>query len=151
MSARLSGRALRAWERLHTVTEQLRRETGRALDTAAGLSPAEFTVLAHLSGTANGLRSSVCARAIGWDTGRLSHQLRRLEKRGLVTRGGDTTDGRASVVSLTDTGRRVYRRALGPHLAAAQEWFGDALSPAQVDALDDALTALERHIAARNH
>lgn len=150
MSARLSNRELRTWEKLQTVTEQLRRETGRVLSTEAGLSPAEFTVLAHLAaaGGAEGVRSSLCARAIGWDTSRLSHQLRRLEQRGyVVRRGGDGGDGRASVVALTAEGRRIYRRALGPHLGAAKHWFAAALTQKQLDGLYDALDALEQHIA----
>lgn len=150
MSATLNNRELRTWEKLQTVTEQLRRETGRVLSTEAGLSPPEFTVLAHLAaaGGAEGVRSSLCARAIGWDTSRLSHQLRRLEQRGYVVRsGGDGGDGRASVVALTAEGRRIHRRALGPHLSAAKHWFAAALTEKQLDGLYDALDTLERHIA----
>lgn len=147
MSARLRGRGLRTWEKLQTVTEQLRRETGRVLSSEAGLSAAEFTVLAHLASAPDGLRASSCARAIGWDSSRLSHQVRRLEQRGFVVRsGGDGADGRATVVALTVEGRRTYRRALGPHLEAAQQWFGEALSDAQLEGLYEALDALETHI-----
>jgi DNA-binding MarR family transcriptional regulator len=146
----LRGDRLRAWEKLQTVTEQLRRETGRVLSTKAGLSAAEFTVLAHLATTPSGVRSVPCARAIGWDTSRLSHQLRRLEQRGYVARSGDDgrsgSDGRATVVALTDEGRRVYRRAIRPHLEAAQRWFGEALEDAQADRLYEALTAIETHV-----
>lgn len=147
MSERLSGRRLQAWEKLQTVTEQLRRETGRVLSTKAGLSAAEFTVLAHLATTRKGMRSVLCARAMGWDTSRLSHQLRRLEQRGYVARSGvDGGDGRATVVALTDEGRRVYRRSIRPHLEAAERWFGEALTDAQADSLYEALAAIETHI-----
>ncbi|HJB64149.1 MAG TPA: MarR family winged helix-turn-helix transcriptional regulator [Candidatus Microbacterium pullistercoris] len=149
MSATLSGRRLRTWEKLQTVTEQLRRETSRVLTTESGLSATEFTVLAHLATMPDGVRSASCARAMGWDTSRLSHQLRRLEQRGLVTRGGADGDRRASVVALTDEGRRAHRRAVGPHLEAAQSWFGQALTDAQMDGLHDALAAIEAHIDTR--
>ena len=150
VSERLSGRRLQAWEKLQTLTEQLRRETGRVLSTKAGLSAAEFTVLAHLATTPRGVRSVPCARAIGWDTSRLSHQLRRLEQRGYVARSGDDgDDGRATVVALTDDGRRVYRRAIRPHLEAAEHWFGAALTDAQADCLYEALAAIETHIERR--
>ena len=132
------------------MTEQLRRETGRVLSTEAGLSAAEFTVLAHLASTRRGVRSVPCARAMGWDTSRLSHQLRRLEQRGYVVRsGGDGRDGRASVVALTAEGRRAYRRAIRPHLEAAEHWFGEALTDAQVGGLYEALAAIETHIERR--
>lgn len=150
VSQRLSGRRLSAWEKLQTVTEQLRRETGRVLSTEAGLSAAEFTVLAHLAQAPRGMRSVSCARAMGWDTSRLSHQLRRLERRGYVARhGGDGGDGRATVVALSDEGRRVYRRAVRPHLEAAERWFGQALTDAQVDGLYEALAAIEAHLEGR--
>lgn len=132
------------------MTEQLRRETGRVLASEAGLSAAEFTVLAHLVSTPKGQRSVTCARAIGWDTSRLSHQLGRLERRGYVARGvGDGSDGRATVVALTREGRRAYLRAVRPHLEAAQRWFGEALTDAQVAGLDEALSAIETHIQRR--
>ncbi len=150
MSGRLRGRRLLTWAKLQTVTEQLRGETARVLSDVAGLSAAEFTVLAHLTSTPRGVRSVSCARAIGWDTSRLSHQLRRLERRGLITRsGGDGGDGRATVVALTDEGRRAHRRAVGPHLEAAQQWFGEALTDAQLDGLYEALAAIEAHIQRR--
>jgi DNA-binding MarR family transcriptional regulator len=147
VSVSLSGDRLQAWQKLQTVTEHLRRETGRVLATEAGLSESEFAVLAHLAPTPRGIRSVSCARAMGWDTSRLSHQLRRLERRGYVARsGGDGGDGRATVVALTNEGRRVYRRAVGPHLEAAERWFGQALTDKQVEHLYEVLTAIETHV-----
>jgi DNA-binding MarR family transcriptional regulator len=147
MSANMTERQLRTWENLQEVTELLRREVGRDLWNDAKLSEAEFTVLAHLSMAAKGTaRPSECARAIGWDSSRLAHQLRRLEKRGLVEKAAsEAADGRASLIALTDEGRTAYRRALGPHLRSAQKWFADALSEEQVDNLADALETLLRH------
>jgi DNA-binding MarR family transcriptional regulator len=144
----LSPAELAVWQKLQTVTENLRREVGRGLREDAQLSEPEFTVLAHLVFAGGSARPSACARSIGWDTSRLAHLLGRMQGRGLIARSpeGDR-DGRASVVSLTDEGRRAHRRAVGPHLRAAKEWFADALSAEQLSALDDALSALERHAA----
>lgn len=149
MSGRLSGPRLQAWEKLQTVTEQLRRETSRVLSTESGLSAPEFTVLAHLAASSHGVRSAECARTMGWDTSRLSHQLRRLERRGYVMRNGDGSDGRATVVQLTPEGRRAHRRAVGPHLESAEHWFGAALTEAQIGNLLAVLLTLEAHIKSR--
>lgn len=147
MSSTRPAEWLPTWEKLQSVTEHLRRETGRSLAQEAELSQPEFTVLAHLAPAADGVRPSSCAREIGWDTSRLSHQLRRLERRGYVLRSsGDGSDGRATVVRLSDSGRTAYRRALGPHLRSAQHWFAEALSPEQLHALSGVLDALARHI-----
>lgn len=145
----IGGERLRAWENLISTMEALRREVGRDLREGAGLSDAEFSVVAHLvrAGRA-GAKPSDCARSMGWEPSRLSHQLRRLEKRGLVARGvGDPADARTALVRLTQQGRRAYAKAVGPHLRAAQRWFGDALSDAQVSHLNEVLDALSDHAA----
>lgn len=142
----LSSDELAVWQRLQTVTESLRREVGRGLRADADLSESEFTVLAHVVTAGGSIRAGECARSIGWDSSRLAHQLGRLERRGLVDRTTDATDARSSVVSLTETGRAAHRRAVGPHLRAAQRWFAAALAPHQLQDLDLALRALESHV-----
>jgi DNA-binding MarR family transcriptional regulator len=146
MSDKMSSFELSTWEALHTVTEKLKREVGRDLWADAELSDTEFTVLAHLRLSPEGVRPGACAQAIGWDSSRLSHQLRRLEKRGLIRRRADPSDGRAAVLVMTDTGQEVYRKAIGPHLRSAQKWFAAALTPAQLEGLAEGLTALQAHI-----
>lgn len=146
MSDKMTERELRTWEALQVVTEHLKREVGRELWADAALSDTEFTVLANVRLAPDGIRPGECARAIGWDSSRLSHQLRRLEKRGLLSRQADPHDGRAAVVVLTEQGRDAYRRAIGPHLRSAQKWFAAALSPAQLDGLFEGLEALRTHI-----
>jgi DNA-binding MarR family transcriptional regulator len=144
----LSKNELEIWQRLQTVTESLRREVGRGLKQDAGLSEAEFVVLAHLMDAGGAARPSECAESIGWDSSRLAHQLGRLERRGLVRRAPEHEgDGRASTASLTDAGYRAHRKAVGPHLRAAKRWFADALTDAQLSALGEALTAIEDNAA----
>lgn len=146
MSDKMTERELRTWETLQTVMEQLNREVGRDLWADAELSDTEFTVLAHVRLEPDGVRPGACAQAIGWDSSRLAHQTRRLEKRGLVRKEPDPHDGRAAVLVLTNEGRAAYRRAIGPHLRSAHKWFAAALTPAQLDGLADALDALRVHI-----
>jgi DNA-binding MarR family transcriptional regulator len=146
MSAKMSSRELYVWETLQVVMENLKREVGRDLWAVAELSDTEFTVIANLRLAEGGMRPSACARAIGWDSSRLAHQLRRLEKRGFVSKRADASDGRASVLVLTAEGDAAYRRAIGPHLRSAQKWFADALDEPQVEALADALETVLAHI-----
>lgn len=148
MSQQLPEPALRVWQRLQVVTEQLRRNVGRTLRTDAHLSDTEFAVLAHLAGLGGSARPTDCARAMGWDSSRLAHQLRRLERRALVVRRtGAGTDGRESLITISESGRSAHRGAVGAHLRAARVWFADALTTSQLDALDDALRALSNHIS----
>jgi DNA-binding MarR family transcriptional regulator len=147
MSVKLSATELRTWQRLQVVTESLRREVGRGLHNDAGLSGSEFTVLTHLVAVGGEARPARCARAIGWDSSRLAHQLGRLDRRGLIDRV--SVDGRGaspSLIRLTDAGRAAHRAAVGPHLRAAKTWFADGLSGRQMLALSDALETLQAHI-----
>lgn len=137
---------LRTWEQLQVVNQHLQREVGRDLWNDARLSGSEFTVLAQLAAAGrNGVRPSDCARQIEWDSSRLAHQLRRLEKRGFISRAATESDGRGAVIELTSSGRTAYRRALGPHLASARRWFADALTIEQMNALAAVLDALLEH------
>ncbi|MCT9620000.1 MarR family winged helix-turn-helix transcriptional regulator [Curtobacterium sp. NPDC086286] len=146
MQQRLSERQLATWQRLQVVTERLRRRVGADLRDGADLSEAEFTVLAHLVDMGGDARPTTCAAAIGWDSSRLAHQLRRLERRGLVERRGGLRDARGSSIVITDSGRSAHRAAVGSHLRAAATWFGDALDDAALAGLDGALRALEEHM-----
>lgn len=150
MAARSRTRENRIWRNFILLSEGVRREVGRDLWDDAQLTEAEFTVLAHLAGAPGGsLRSTECARALDWDTGRMSHQVRRMEERGLIRRGRDAGDGRAAVVTLTDEGRDAYRRALGPHLRSAKHWFLDGVDPERLDDLDALLDDLLTHLTTR--
>lgn len=153
MSAKMTDEQLLAWHLFHVTNERLRREVGRELWVDAQLSEAEFTVLANIAVAEkqdSAIRPAECARAIGWDSSRLAHQLRRLEGREFIQRTPGEDDGRSSVIALTEKGRRAYRSALGPHLRSAKRWFADALNDEQIAALNGALSALMAHIEQRS-
>lgn len=148
MSNRLSEQQIRVWENFQVLGEIIHREVGRDLLNDSGLTEADFTVLAELSLQARGsMRATECAQAIDWEASRLSHQLRRMEGRDLITRvRGNSSDGRASSITLTGKGRRAYRSALEPHLESARRWFLDGLDDRHLTGLDDALAALLDHV-----
>jgi DNA-binding MarR family transcriptional regulator len=135
-----------AWRSLLDTTSELRRILGTELQESS-LSPADYQVLLALS-EADGrrLRSSELASTMDWERSRLSHQLKRMERRGLVRRYDCATDSRGAEVSLTGDGARVFRRATVPHMRAIKKHFADALNPEQFDALADILHALQTHL-----
>src|SRR5207253_5320542 len=92
------------------------------------------------------MRSSELAKTIDWERSRLSHHLGRMELRHLIRRDDCATDSRGAEVSLTDEGRRVFRRATAPHMRAIKRHFADALTPEQFAALGDVLRSLENHL-----
>jgi DNA-binding MarR family transcriptional regulator len=69
-----------------------------------------------------------------------------MEKRGLVRREPCAEDARGSQVVLTEEGARAFRASTVPHLQAIRETFVDAFTDEQLDALDEATTALRAHL-----
>ena len=144
----MTSHELGIWRSLLDTTAELRRILGAELQET-GLSPADYQVLLALS-EAKGkqLRSSELARVIDWERSRLSHQLGRMEARGLLRRDQCATDNRGAVVSMTKEGARIFRRATVPHVRAIERHFADALTHEQFDALGDTLQAMQSHLRA---
>jgi DNA-binding MarR family transcriptional regulator len=138
---------LATWRSLVETTAELRRIVGAQMQES-NLSPADYQVLLALS-EADGMRqrSSELAQAIDWERSRLSHHLKRMERRGLIGRDECPTDNRGAEVYLTAGGVRMFRRATAPHMRAIKRQFVDALSPEQINALADVLSALNNHLA----
>ncbi|MEU5155391.1 MarR family winged helix-turn-helix transcriptional regulator [Glycomyces sp. NPDC021274] len=152
MSDRTTAQQRRVWQNFLVLSETVRRETARDLQEVSGLSGTDFTVLATLaSAEGSAMRSTEIARALDWETGRMSHHLRRMEVRGLIQRCRDAeVDGRAAIVKLTDEGLAAYRRSLGPHFRSIKHWFLDGLDPERVDQIDVILQALLDHVQHTN-
>lgn len=116
------------------------------------LSGGDYRVLLALN-EAEGktLRSSALAAHIEWERSRLSGQLGRMEKRGLVRREPCADDARGSHVILTDNGARAFHASTLPHLQAIKGVFVDALTPEQLAALGEAAAALRNHLKLDSH
>jgi len=69
----------------------------------------------------------------------------RLERAGLVSRGGSPTDLRAKQVALTPRGRQVVERALTAHAARVESVMGALTAPEQAE-LHRLLGRLEGHL-----
>ncbi len=137
-------RAWRSYRRMFTLLEaQLTRE----LTDATGLSMADYTVLSNLV-EAEGRRSRVTALAdhMRWSQSRLSHQLRRMEERGLVRREEVAGDGRGAQVTLTRQGVRAIAAAAPIHFAGVRRHLVDLLEREQLEALRDVAEAVVAHL-----
>ncbi|MGB8962861.1 MAG: MarR family winged helix-turn-helix transcriptional regulator, partial [Pseudonocardiaceae bacterium] len=71
----------------------------------------------------------------GWDRSRLSHQLRRMQERGLIVREECCTDGRGAFVMLTDRGRDAITSAAPDHVRSVRRFFFDVLQPGEIETL----------------
>lgn len=118
-------------------------EINRQLQADSGLSLADYDVLVALSGLRDhGMRVSDLAAQIGWERSRLSHQLRRMDARGLTERRPGTEDGRTADVVLTPRGQRAIDEAAPGHVELVRNLFFDPLP----DNLLGPFTAALEHI-----
>jgi DNA-binding MarR family transcriptional regulator len=132
----LNERESAAWRGYITMSELLRAQLARDLVRETGLSDPDYAVLVQLSEAPDRqLRMSELAARMSWSKSRLSHQVGRMEERGLVQRAECPTDARGSLAVLTDRGFDEIRRAAPSHLASARRHFIDLLNAEQLDAL----------------
>jgi DNA-binding MarR family transcriptional regulator len=145
----LDQRRARVWKSYIELVRELHGELERQMVRESGLSGAEFAVLVPLSEAADGLlRARELGVAVGWDRSRLSHQVSRMEKRGLVVREECPSDARGSMVRLTVAGRSAIEAAAPGHAEAVQRHFFDPLSDEEIDGLGAVLTTLLGGLAA---
>lgn len=134
--------------RAHIETfEIVRARVESRLHQDSHLSSGDYRVLLALSeAEGKALRSSELADHMEWERSRLSGQLGRMEKRGLVRREACEEDARGSRVFLTDDGARAFRASTLPHLQAIKEVFVDAFTPQQLAQLGEAAEAMRHHL-----
>ncbi len=136
----------RIWRQWLLATTRLQACLARQLQQESGTSMSDFQVLVQLTEAEGGrVRIVQLAETVQWERSRLSHQLTRMEKRGLISRQECPEDGRGAYAVVTDEGRRLTERAAPGHARLVMALMFDALSPEEVTALDT-LTAglLER-------
>lgn len=116
------------WREFVTMHRHLARELDRRLQREAGISQADFSVLATLADSRDErLRTGELAELLAWEKSRVSHQVSRMESRDLVDRAECETDGRGTWVGITEEGHRVLRGATADHGAAIRSLFLDHL------------------------
>ncbi|WP_051341359.1 MarR family winged helix-turn-helix transcriptional regulator [Pseudonocardia spinosispora] len=108
------------------ITDTLRGRVGAEVRPVTGLSVAEFLVLSRVDEFPGHSYSGLKALAtkLDWSASRLSHQLARMESRGLVTREHDSDTGHVRVTvtpdarELLEKHTALHARAVRRHLLA---------------------------------
>lgn len=121
----------RAWRTYLRMSTLLPAFLGRQLQRDSGLSLPEYEVLVQLSeAPGHRMRPYQLCEALNWEQSRLSHQLTRMEKRGLVAREECAADGRGAEVILRTDGAESIGSAAPGHVAAVREVVFSRLSEA---------------------
>jgi DNA-binding MarR family transcriptional regulator len=137
----------RAWRAWLAMTERLRSQVARDLAVDSGLSDADYMVLVHLS-EAEGrrVRMNELAARLNWSRSRLSHQLARMQARGLVQREECPSDARGAFAVLGDCGLAEIERAAPKHVTSVRRHFIDILDAEQLEQLTAIADRVAEHL-----
>jgi DNA-binding MarR family transcriptional regulator len=131
------------------MTAQLNARANRQLQEEYGISLPDYEVLVALSEAPEGrLRVFEVADALAWEQSRVSHQLARMQRRGLIAREDCATDARGAFAVLTAAGRAAIERAAPAHVELVRQLVFDELSRGQVSALTEITTRVLDRLAA---
>lgn len=131
------------WRYLAGMLAWVPAELEAQLQRDAGLTHFGYWVLAALSeAPQRSRRMSELASMVHGSQSRLSHVVGKLERQGWVRRERTAEDGRGSVAVLTDAGYDKIAASAPGHVAAVRSLIFEALTPEQVDQLEDISRAL---------
>lgn len=147
--ARLSDDEQRTWRTYLRMSSLLPAALNRQLQQDCGLTLPEYEVLVQLSeAPERRLRPFQICEALNWEQSRLSHQLTRMERRGLITRRECKADGRGAFIELTAAGADAIGTAAARHIATVRELIFDQLTDAQRAAFEEACATIVTALSA---
>jgi DNA-binding MarR family transcriptional regulator len=133
----------RAWRTYLRMASLLPAALNRQLQHDSGLTLPEYEVLVQLSeAPERRLRPFQICEALNWEQSRLSHQLTRMQHRGLVTRQECEADGRGAFVVLTTAGGDAIKAAAPQHVATVRGLIFDRLDAGQRAAFEQACATI---------
>ncbi|QFQ03396.1 Transcriptional regulator SlyA [Corynebacterium urogenitale] len=125
----LSDQEQATWRAWLLVSRRLDAQLARELQQESSISYADYAVLVHLSEHPDKrYRIAALAETLDWDRSRLSHQITRMAKRGLVRRETCSQDGRGAFVAIEDEGMRIIEEAAPGHVQSVRRHVFDLLS-----------------------
>lgn len=137
-----------AWRAFHKIRIQLLPPLIKHLNEECGMSEAEYQVFIGLRTSENGqLKPSQLAEAIGWELGRLSHQVSRMESKGLLAKQQCPVDARSCWVGATKKGQALFEKALPIQSREVDRLFSSALTNEQKRSLIEISEAIEAHLS----
>src|SRR5215471_3338090 len=125
-----------AWRAYIRLAKMLMRQLDRDLHPF-GLTTNDYEILVELSESPNHrLRMTELADLTAQSRSRLSHQVTRMEARGLVQRDACDGDKRGTFAVITPRGLAVIERVAPSHVESVRRHFIDQVSPEQLAALN---------------
>ena len=147
----LNERESRAWRGYQRMRAELGGHLSRQMSRDSNLTESEFEILVVVSEAPEGrIRSRDLCQTLSWERSRLSHQISRMESRGMVGRESCDGDARGFDVVLTKAGLEAIEAAAPKHLVEVRRFFVDVLTDEQLNMLGDIAEAITTHLASEN-
>ena len=128
----------RAWQNFLDAALRMYATVDRALVEEHRLTLNDVRMLDLLARSPGAAaRMGDLAEALTSSPSRVTHQIRRLEKQGLVGRGASPGDGRGVLASITPEGREALGAAMKSYGAAVRTHFLDNLTRPQISAMGE--------------
>ena len=144
----LSAQEQRAWRTHLEVSRLLMHQLERDIQPY-GLTMNDYEILVNLSESDDHrMRMSDLAAATLQSKSRLSHQITRMERAGLVRRENCDSDRRGLFAVLTEQGWETLRTTAPHHVESVRHHFIDQLSPADLATLHRSLTPVAERLHA---
>jgi DNA-binding MarR family transcriptional regulator len=135
-----------AWRATVHLSQLLMRQLDRDLN-AHGLTGHDYEILVELSEAPDQrLRMTELADATSQSRSRLSHQISRMESRGLVRRDDCEGDKRGTFAVLTKQGMDAISQVAPDHVEHVRRHFVDRLSPRQLEEIRDAFGPIVEYL-----
>lgn len=149
MTEWLSEQQQRYWRAWLAAGTLLADRLNRDLVAATGLTMADYEILVRLSDSPDRcIRMSDLAQITLSSRSRLTHQIDRMERAGLVRREACPEDKRGQNCVMTDRGWKTLVAAAPDHVASVREHLVDVLSDAEFAALGRACAKVVDHLDA---
>ena len=137
----------KAWRSFHLIRTRLLRHLVSRLNKHSGLTEAEYIILIALFESEKAvLRPKELSLVLGWEISRLSHQITRMEKSGLVKREVDKNDSRRYQIKISALGKQIIQKAFPLQEKEVKHCFGDVLSDHQLASLIEISEAICKHL-----
>jgi DNA-binding MarR family transcriptional regulator len=136
----------RAWRAYIRLAKMLMRQLDRDLHPF-GLSTNDYEILVELSeAPGNRLRMTELADLTAQSRSRLSHQVSRLEIKGLVRREGCDGDKRGTFAVITGHGMATMERVAPSHVDSVRRHFMDHIPAGRLATLADTCQPVLEHL-----
>ncbi|MDX3506058.1 MarR family transcriptional regulator [Streptomyces sp. ATCC51928] len=138
-----------AWDGFIRMQEKLIGRLSRHVQADSNMSAADFIVLAKLTEAGGRMRFMDLTKLVEWEKSRMSHQVGRMAKRGLVAKEECPDDGRGSFIVATPAGYQAIEGAAPLHVEHVRRLFIDALTEDELNTFTKISSRVVAHLEAQ--